>query len=72
MNWLLRFFSPRAWQRYQFQQIEYQLSQLSVQIQNLQFEIANLLQTYGEETDGRLDHLQSSIDQLNQKIHERV
>lgn len=71
MNWLLRFFSSRAWQRHQFQQIQAQLNDLSMQIQGLQFEMTQSLQSISDETHMRLDKLQSTVEKLESSVPEQ-
>jgi len=55
MAWLLRYFSPRAWQRYQFQQLEYQITQLSAQIDNSQYQLIESVQRLEARIDEMLN-----------------
>jgi len=55
MAWLLRYFSPRAWQRYQFQQLEYQITQLSAQIDNSQYQLIESHQALEVHIDEKLN-----------------
>jgi hypothetical protein len=71
MTWLLRFFSPRAWQRHQFQQVQAQLNDLSMQIQGLQFEMTQSLQSISDETHMRLDKLQSTVEKMDSDVRKQ-
>lgn len=72
MNWLLRFFSPRAWQRYQFQQLQAQIAELTMQLQGFQFEMTQSLEHIATETQMRLDNLQATVEQLSPPLTTHV
>lgn len=72
MNWLLRLFSPRAWQRHQFQQLQAQLTELMLQIQGYQFEMTQAIEHISTETQMRLDNLQATVEQLSSPLTTHV